>query len=582
VSWWTGLRPTSPTPYQFTEHQLVHGLTIGFLAPRSKPKTKQHLGVFERGEQMLQFDPTGEKFLQTPLKYILVEPDTPSENKQYQLITNNNLLKQPSKELPHHVLVKARDMLVTLLRNHGVETREIPSDDVQYNPKGSCGDWFNRIYPTKQAFVEAGELKSERYIVYRQSAHRLDWVSLAFTKGKREILPIDKIEEHNVRMFLFFNVMHFFSVAQDNQYFNKRFYHVRVWNAVGSVFSNGGFDQLIRKLESIPGARKYMGDVRKWDKNLLAFLFMFVCYHVRMQLYHGTDEEYQKRVYWQYVQEIYPYVLHSSGQVTQHFGSQSSGRVNTTTDNTLVHMFIVFAFVLHHLDSNGKMQLHHVLAIFDALIYSDDHLGACDPKVAFLASYETRNEFYNYFKLQLKPEDDKVQDSVIGLTFLGATIVQKNGFYVPQYNQERIRAGLVVKTSHLDDSQEYAKALALYLLASFIPDQQLRNAMKQYLTFMHVKAKGKITIDPDVILDDKDLGGFFDDIVKLEIHDIPTDRELFYFWSNLESCDPPWYNQFYVGVVPRHSRTRKTSEEDAFVKYKPLLVLQQLTRLYIE
>jgi hypothetical protein len=499
-------------------------------------KAKDDISSNVRPALLQEFDPDGSKFRPHSLLHARVKSDIFGAFKQMKLFCNTN--RQQPIDVPQSVINLTMKVVLELLTANGVHSSTIPVGSVKFNPKGSCGYHFNERYTSKQDFVEKGGLLGEDYYNYRNFAH-VHWIPLLWMfKDKVELLPIDKVEEHNIRCFEFGNVLSFFSSAQDNQAFNKLFYQMKEVCAVGSVFCRGGFHDLIKKLEAY--LWKFMGDVRKWDKNIICAL-LWICCEIRIMLYVGPEPEaYAHRQRWYYTQIIYRYTVLANGQVIYKPGGQCSGGVNTTSDNTLIHIFILFMYVIFYWDheKDGPVTLHKILRKLLPEIYSDDHLGGVDASAAFLAPYEPRNEFYRRVGLELKREDDVVQISCVGLKFLGATVRKYCGYYVPQYDAERIRSGLCLVTERpLTPAQEYAKALALYILAAFVDDTKFLTHLREYVLFCHMRAGGHVQFTN--VQEVEELIGALGVDVELQMESVPSYAEVVAFWTGLESKSRP-------------------------------------------
>jgi hypothetical protein len=539
-NWWTQLRenPAQSVPVVeslgFAEH-------VGFVRPLKKfgPKEVEDRSV---GEHLSEYDPhASQKALNVP--YAVVNPDFECERNQLANLTAQNLMSKP--DLPKACLDKTFDFMVKCMEYFGVYSKDIPVAEVQYNPKGSCGFGMNRTFSSKGDFVKHGYLQDE-YEVWRREAHLNNWFVPYIATGKKEILPLKKVQERNARMFMFPHAYHFFSSAQDSQYFNKKLYAMDWLIAVGSKYQYGGFDTMLRKF--FKGFKKYaMGDVSKFDKNILIWLLR-MCRRLRTRMYRGNDDQYYARIRYMYRQDMYIYLILSNGQVVKIYGGQMSGRCNTTADNCLIHLFIIMSMIVYHINPES---FYDVLNIIGGCIYSDDNLLGFNKYSYFLTPFEIRSEFYRRFLLTLKLEDDRVQDSLVGLTFLGAEIVEDRGFYVPRYKEDRLWAGLFFKNQGLTVNQLFAKVLALYALGAYC-SVKYTNYCYQYLIYLHRKTRGKI--DFSLIWDD-DLAGSLDEMpVVLIAKYVPTVQEVRdFFWLNLEAS-PAWLpgdaEPKYVRVLP--------------------------------
>jgi hypothetical protein len=375
---------------------LGYAQQVGFVPPLKKIRPKV---VVDRsvGERLLEFDSEAQSRA-NKLPFAVFNPDFEAEVNQVKLLTANNLMKKP--DLPKPVLDKSFEFLVKFCEYFGIQSKEIPIGEVQYNPKGSMGHGPSRQFVNKQEFVKMGYLQDE-YQIWRHQSHLLNWWVPYQGAGKKEILPLKKIEEKNGRMFMFPHGYHFFSSAQDNQYFNKLLYNNVDWLlAVGAMFQYGGFDSMLHRF--FRNCTKFvMGDVRKWDKNIIIYLLR-VCRNLRLRVYGGSDKNYYARIRYMYRQDMYIYLILSNGQVIRLFGAQMSGRCNTTADNCIMHLYIIINMLVYHLNPES---FYDLLNLIGGCIYSDDNLLGFTVSSSFLAPYAIRAEFYKRFQLSLKEEE---------------------------------------------------------------------------------------------------------------------------------------------------------------------------------
>lgn len=539
-NWWTHLREY---PAQFVPivENLGYGEHVGFVRPLKKFKPKE---VEDRsvGEHLLEYDSNAnQKALNIP--YAVINPDFECEVNQLKNLTAQNLMSKP--DLPKVVLEKTFEFTLKCMEYFGVYSKDISIGEVQYNPKGSCGYGMNKTFNSKGDFVKHGYLQDE-YEIWRQEAHLKNWFVPYIATGKKEILPLKKVRERNSRMFMFPHAYHFFSSAQDCQYFNKKLYEMDWLIAVGSRYQYGGFHTMLVKF--FKNFSIYaMGDVSKWDKNTLIWLLR-MCRKVRTHMYRGHDDQYFARMRYMYRQDSYIFLILSNGQVIKIYGGTMSGKCNTTSDNCLIHLFILISLVVYYIDPPS---FYDVLNILGGLIYSDDNLLGFNKYSHFLTPFEIRSEFYRRYLLTLKLEDDRVQDTLVGLTFLGAEITTDRGFYVPRYKEDRLWAGIFFKNTGLTPNQLYAKVLALYALGAYC-SVKYTNYCYQYLICLHKKTRGKI--DFSLIWDD-DLAGSLDEMpVVLIAKYVPTVQEVRdFFWLNLESSSawlPDDVEPKYVRIIP--------------------------------
>jgi hypothetical protein len=463
------------------------------------------------------------------VQYCAVSPDFASEAKQLKMIFDQNLLIKP--QLPKIVLKKTFDYMTQILSYHNVYSNDVLITEVEYNPNGSCGYPING-YGNKGKLVTSGFL-IHSYPAWRRDAHLYNYIVPFSVCGKKEILPVKKADDHNVRIFEFPHAYHYFYSAQDNQTFNKTFYQMDWLILVSKRYQYGGLDQLIQRMILRYGLnRKFVtGDVSKFDKSFL-FYMKKMCRRLRTLLYKGYDHaSYRGRMRYIYIQDTCAYLVLRNGQVIQILGSQLSGLYNTTSDNCLAHMFLLISYIVYNIERH--LTFWDIMQMICGCIYADDNLLSFRIDLLFLVPFNTRAEFYKKFNWQLKLEDDAIQDSLVGLKLLGAEIQMYCGHYVPKYNEHRLWAGLILRRGDLNTEQEYGKAFALYILGAFC-SEKYTNYAYQYCLFLHKRTFGKIDL-PDDVKDD-DLIGVLDGVELIMAHTVPKVEIIRkYFWIGFES-----------------------------------------------
>lgn len=529
-AWWRQLRRNPPPGVPIYEN-LGYARHVGWMPYKRKSCKVRQVGSKPTGSLIEEFDPDVRSKV-SKIKFSVTNPDFRSEFKQLDIITENNLMQPPT--LPEDLLQHAEKLLIEILRDEGVYSDDIPVTDVEYNRNGSVGYWLNEMFKSKGELVDLSWLDIN-YPAWREWSHVYNWQVPYTISGKVEILKDSKVQDNNMRLFQFSHAYHYFSCAQDNQRFNKTLYGCKWLIAVGKRFQYGGLDELVRKFllgRGIDPRIFIAGDVTKWDKHFICFC-LYMCYRVRCALYRGSDPEYKARMWYQYIQDMYAYLILSNGQVIQIFGSQLSGRVNTTSDNCLAHEFVLICMVLFHCFTDyRKANVKDIKEMLMGLIYADDNLLSLNARINFLSDYDTRAEFYSYFQWGLKKEDDLVSNTVVGQTFLGAKIMEYNGYYVPQYKEDRLMAGVLLKKNELTAEQEYGKIIALYVLGAFC-SSAFTNYCYQYLKMLHVLTSGRF--DLTALQEDDDLVGISQMVKVFVAHKVPKVEEVRrFFWLNLE------------------------------------------------
>lgn len=164
-----------------------------------------------------------------------------------------------------------------------------------------------------------------------------------------------------------------------------------------------------------------------------------------------VPEELRDRFNFQKAYDIAPLILLAAGSGpgfdAWRLPFQSSGKDETTGDNSIAHVLVKYFHVYFHLLKEGKdkdeirclMKRH---AHF--IIYSDDNVNGFGPHLKHLNTLEKWSETYEQFGWLIR--DYQFRDkSVVGLKFLGFTVQyhwRQIGFYAPCFDAQRIRDSL--------------------------------------------------------------------------------------------------------------------------------------------
>ena len=90
--------------------------------------------------------------------------------------------------------------------------------------------------------------------------------------------------------------------------------------------------------------------------------------------------------------------------------------------------------------------------------YSDDHVAATNHQV--ISDFDMRSESYSHFGLELKREEDLVQEDLsMEFGFLGGRPVKIKGYWYPYYDGEKILDALTYDLSNLTFEEKYAQLL---------------------------------------------------------------------------------------------------------------------------
>lgn len=190
---------------------------------------------------------------------------------------------------------------------------------------------------------------------------------------------------------------------------------------------------------------------------------------------------------------------------------QSSGKDETTGDNSIAHLVVKFYHVARYLSERrfSETDVDAVLQNFvEFIIYSDDNVNLFGPELEGANSHEEWARTYSHFGWEVRDFQLRTE-SVLGLKFLGFNFVfhwRHPHLYSPAFNQQRIRDSLFFG----DRSVTVEKYWGLFLLAYSTGEEVFR----YLLTFR----ERVLSINPEyslgIILDDeRKICSFFDSIV---------------------------------------------------------------------
>jgi len=423
-------------------------------------------------EEYLQFDPLLSKL--PPVSHAFVQ--TTHEAIENQI----RLCDIPEHKVPDdmfQLLHWASDQLIDKYRYFGCSYSDIALEDVVWNFDASPG--FNHDFRNKFDF-----LVSERPLIDRfwNLAHIEKYETLWKIAGKEELLPFKKIFTLDQRIFEIPDVLKLSYDSRIIQPFNKKLYslsdHVDFSIKVGINFRNSGFHTFFSHLEdsyTIFGE----GDLVKWDKNFHRDLRLF-CKKIRLALYTGSLPDIKQRMDYIYDTELRPVLVTPWLQVLRFvIGTMCSGSSMTTTDNCMANDLLQTAYVKYNRPDLKSWR--EICRVFMQYLFSDDHVFGTNSGV--LAALDTRARFYEKFGFKLKDSEDKVQTSVIGITFLGAKAVRLGSYICPQYNLARIWSSLVYTHGSADPHKYFSRVLALLYLSVFNGEIEF-NRIRDYCIFL--------------------------------------------------------------------------------------------------
>lgn len=308
---------------------------------------------------------------------------------------------------------------------------------------------------------------------------------------KREKLDLIKImEKDKMRSFMMPCSSYLMHQKVYSQAFNEDLKKVP-WSAYGFNWHCGGFDKLIRPLSELQYKNDY--DIAYWDK---AFPLKQECYDLRRRFLDLTEDEEQ--IYWRVAdEEINPKIVLPTGEVIQMESGQCSGSENTTADNTIAHfMIIMYEAITGYLEKYGKIPtLENILQGIIPRIYSDDNISAYDQTFDFMANPQKKHAIFEQFGMAIQYEDPEkwsLSSSIEGHSFLGFTVKNYHGTFVPYYKYSKVKDSTVVRESQEGPNEQITRFKALLELLTFT------GYYEEYRNFI-IKYSDLFNIDPGFI-----------------------------------------------------------------------------------
>jgi hypothetical protein len=297
---------------------------------------------------------------------------------------------------------------------------------------------------------------------------------------KKEKLPIKKIlEKDKMRSFMMPSVTMLIWLKIFSQDFNEAMKEVP-WSAYGFNWHNKGFDRIMRRLARHRWCVDY--DISYWDK---AFPLKEECYRIRRKFLDMTFEE--EKIFSEITDmEINPIIVLPTGEVLQLDCGQCSGSENTTADNTLAHiMIIMYEAICGYEELHGEIPtLQDILANIEAAIYSDDNVSTYTDKYKFMADPIKKDKIFKQFGMAIEhdnPEKWNFSDHLVGHQFLGFTVKNYYGTYVPTYPYDKIKDSSIVLENNEGPQEQLNRFAALLELLTFTDNyDEYKDFIRQY------------------------------------------------------------------------------------------------------
>lgn len=341
--------------------------------------------------------------------------------------------------------------------------RVVPLEFITFVYKASAG-FLPKAFGCKKkrcAMAHLGRL----YSVYWEHVEHL--VAVASFSGKEELLPIHKFHEHKQRSIGILDVFWHAVVSQFVSEFNHRVYKYVDDSPFACGFNpyHGNFHHFCLPFEGKPWVAE--GDISSLDGSHRAYdaeLMGIFRERAFDDSYHNNPD-LKRKFWWIMAQMSSSLVVTMFGQVLFRYSGNLSGEPSTTVNNFFVMLFNWYYCWCARTKQNWQSFYEHIWI----KMYSDDHLiGMSDfAKSVFTASWLQQGFSQLGFKFDMAKY--KVNDQLIGHTFLGRIISRRHNWYVPLFDFQKAVASLVYPGGKQTWTLRYIRAVAFYVLCFFDP-----------------------------------------------------------------------------------------------------------------
>lgn len=318
-------------------------------------------------------------------------------------------------------------------------------------------------YPKNCVWRSEGDMMEERgWQPYLEALKKIDYTTpiVWYLFLKKEILRTDKIVKGDIRQILcadpIFSRIGLMFDQHQNAMIKAR--SESDPTQVGWSPMYGGFQRRVLRLARASNEYWCEMDWTRFDGSIHASLLRMVreirWSYIRED--HRTPE--MRQLYSWYVDNLVDrYVLLPSGEVTRQKRGNPSGQVSTSIDNCMINYYLQM-YEYHHFfgdDTRG----------WDGLIYGDDRLS----KIPRPYQVEDLIAMYDRaFGMTVKPENIRISNSPIGLSFCGFTI--GSDFSPVVQRPLKLLASLTTPVNRLpDEAALCGKVLSLWLLTRTLP-----------------------------------------------------------------------------------------------------------------
>lgn len=408
-----------------------------------------------------------------------------------------------SEDLPSYVPQAAATKLMRqIFQMYVGKCAPVPLGDTYINPKTSIGYVMKRL--VSELFAEKlikrkWRTKAE---IYQNFPNLTNWMFqfasifkipvLWETAGKAEILKARKANNGDIRTFFIGDP--FFTLSYSNLLSGLKSLMIHFSNdydlspsRMGVSFIKGAFHRMMQELVDRIVVK---GDCIKWDASFRSCMDDKVREIVKFVLEAAPDSEMSSRIDYFFEQSFESFVRMPAGELYEML-YKKSGDPWTTGGNIMGHLYILCAH-LCWAARQLRIDPYRLYLKTRWNIYADDHLNGYPKKsetfpydLSPFLKFEHREKFYKAFGVYLHPPpEDVVQDGPLGGVFLGATVKQQYGRFVPEYSFERLIAILYCSTYSEEDLEEVIASISPLINTNSKASELLREYVSVYYPHM--------------------------------------------------------------------------------------------------
>ena len=350
-----------------------------------------------------------------------------------------------------------------------------------------------RVYPDKRTTLDSGFELVKSFIDNYQQYPLIDTCN-----PKDEFLDISDLKRGKLRTTFGASVH---KIMMESACFSKQNkwlidHNEDLWIKYGSIKQYSGFDRMCK---SLTHDFVWDSDCSGWDR----VTCLDIVYKLRSSLWSGQADDWQLFWYLAEANTRPTFVSPVDGNIYRRQTGVSSGSYNTTSDNCIKHLFIVFHLLIRlSKQQNVSHSIGNLLDNADFLIYSDDKTGSLNLsywKITPEEFLEFEANHYALYGLVIKPGSQQwsVRDGDIidsKHSFLGSYFHWDPEYlkYEPYPRIGKIASSVAMWKQDYTPFIFIAKILALTILAK--PEARLFQKYSKYLDFLVDKYDAQVEI----------------------------------------------------------------------------------------